>query len=100
MSVQTRADRGPTEGKLGESLQGRPQPIDPPRDLGRVPRELLPEANRRGVHEVGPADLDDFVELSHLGGKGRLQPLERRDEALGDSEQGGESDRRRNGVVR
>ncbi len=53
-----------------------------------VPRELLPEADRHGVLEMGAADLDHAVELRRLAVERRGQDLERRLEQLADGEVG------------
>ena len=72
---------------LGQLLQVRQhvfQVLQAMLQLGDVTRELLPQRERRGVLQVGTADLDDVLEGLGLGLEGVAQLLQRRDEVLVD----------------
>ena len=99
MGVDAGPDRRPAE-RHGQQLVARDLgATDGFLDLAGVATELLTEADRRRVLEVGPARLDHRPELVGLGRQRRLQLDEGRDERLLDGHRGGQLERRRDGVV-
>ena len=84
----------PMRGKAGL------EPLDRESHGRRVAAELLPERDRRGVHEMGAAALHHGRELVGLAGQRSFEMLQRRDQGLAD--RAGRSDvyRRRKRVVR
>ena len=69
-------------------------------DLPGIAPELLAEADRRRVLEVGPAGLHDRPELLLLGDERRLEALERGQQRLLDRHRGRQLERGRDRVVR
>ena len=68
MRVDAGADRGAPGRQLQHGMQGPAGPVDRQLDLPGVAADFLPQANRRGVGQVRPADLDDVVPLLRLVG--------------------------------
>jgi hypothetical protein len=64
------------EGDLGEVFYSIVDALYAAFDLPGVALELLAEADRCGVHEVGPPRLDDVVELPGLPLQRALEPLQ------------------------
>jgi len=52
-------------------------------ELRNIARELLPQRERRGVLQVGAADLDDATEILRLAGQCAAQGRQRRQQVLG-----------------
>src|SRR3546814_19598750 len=77
--VEAGADRGAALGKLQQALGGALQALDAVGDLNGVAGEFLAEGQRRCVHQVGAADLDDAVEGLRLGVERGVQVAERGD---------------------
>ena len=69
-------------------------------ELRRVARELLPERERRGVLQMGAADLDDIAECRRLRRECVAQQSHRRLELLFDRQHGGDVHGGRECVVR
>jgi hypothetical protein len=82
MGIDAGADGGAAQGQFVQSRQGLLQTAAGQFQLAGVAGKNLAEANRRGVLQVGAADLDDVVEGGGLFreppaqlGKGRQQAL-------------------------
>src|SRR3546814_13053503 len=72
--VEAGADRGAALGKLQQALGGALQALDAVGDLNGVAGEFLAEGQRRCVHQVGAADLDDAVEeIGQASGRERVR---------------------------
>jgi hypothetical protein len=99
--VEPGADRGAAERELGQARLDRLEPRQAVADLLRPARDLLAEAHRHRVLQVGAADLDHVVELARLGLERRRRARRgraRRSSAIGAV--GGDVDGRRDDVVR
>jgi hypothetical protein len=75
------------------------RPPDGQLDLPRESAKLLTQPQRRRVHQVRPADLDDPVPLRRLFDQRFVQRLERRQQSVLDLHRHRDMDRRREGVV-
>ena len=80
VAIEAGADGGAAEGEFVDRLERLVGAVDAPLDLLRVAAELLSEAHRRRVHEVGAADLQDAVKFFGLGGQRGPESLQRGDE--------------------
>ena len=100
MSVDAGADRGAADGhverKRGAGLLGA---IDRIVRGGRVTAELLTDSDRRGIHEVSAADLDDLVPRLGLRVERRSKSLERRNKPLSNAQRARDLHRRGESVV-
>src|SRR3546814_18681953 len=97
--VEAGADRGAALGKLQQALGGALQALDAVGDLNGVAGEFLAEGQRRCIHQVGAADLDDAVEGLRLGVE-RGVPVAERGAGLADALlHGGDGHDRRAAVV-
>src|SRR3546814_3524612 len=74
--VQAGADGRAALGKLQQALGGGLQSFDAVGDLGGIAGEFLSEGERRRVHQMGAADLDDLLEGLGLGIEGGVQVTE------------------------
>ena len=82
VGVDPGPQRRPADGKLGQGVARRGQAADPMLDLRGVAGELLAQADRDGVLQVGPTDLDDRIERLGLRGEQFLEIPQRRDQLL------------------
>jgi hypothetical protein len=78
--VESRAHRRAPEWQLAHSRQGGSQAVGSPVHLGGVPAQLLPERERRGVHEVGSTGLHHLGVALRLVAEDDDQVVERRQE--------------------
>ena len=101
--VRMRIEAGPhrraAQRHFAQRRLSPPDPIQTQLDLAGIPAELLAEPDRRGVLEVGPADLHHAVEFACLGSQGHVQPGQRRQELPLDHLHRGDVDGGRNDVV-
>src|SRR5207248_981800 len=98
--VESGTDRGTAQRQLADAWQAGVQPLDADLDRLRVAAELLPQRDRRGVHQMGAARLDDILELALLLPQRLGQVVQRRDEVLHDRIRRRDVDGRREYVVR
>ena len=61
VGVEARPHRGATQRQLVEVGETGLDPLEIGVELGHVPRELLAQGERHGVHEMGAPDLHDLV---------------------------------------
>ena len=78
MGIQAGADGRASQGDFLQSVL-RPLRADQRQlDLAGVSAELLAQADRRGILQMGAPDLDDLVEGARLGVERPVQPLQGR----------------------
>jgi len=100
VGVDAGPDGGAAERHAQQLVARGPRPPDGLLELARVAAELLAQADRGRVLEVGPARLDDRPELVGLGIEGGPEDLEGRQERVGDRHRRRQLERRRDHVVR
>ena len=100
MGVDPGSGGGSPQRHLGHFLAGSLHPRHPQSRLARVAAELLSEADRRRVHEVRAARLDDPVEVARLLGEGVVQAAEGGDQLAVERGPARDVDRGRDDVVR
>ena len=100
MGVDPGPDRGPAERDLEQLGLGRACAPDRLLDLAGIAAELLAEADRCRVLEMGPAGLDDRPERLLLGHQRGVEVLEGGQQVLLDGHRGRQLERRRDDVVR
>ena len=66
MGVEASADRGPPERQLEQVPHRALDAADGGIEHRDISAELLSQSERDGVHEMGPADLDDAPEVPRL----------------------------------
>ncbi len=100
VSVEARAHGRAAQGELGQVRQ-RPLEVrlGVP-ELRDVPRELLAERERNGVHQMGAAELHDASKGIRFRGERFGQALNARQESILHHARGGDVHRRREDVVR
>ena len=76
MGVEARPGGGPAERDLSDPPERGADPVCTEPDLGRIARELLPESDRDGVHQVGAPGLDEVLELIGLALERHPQAVE------------------------
>ena len=84
MRIDPSADRRAAQREFAQMLPGSPQPADAVLDLARVAAELLPQPNRRGIREMGPADFQNRIKFLCLFLQGLLQFFQSRQQVLDD----------------
>ena len=89
MGVQAGPDCGAADGERVERRQRRLDERLGMVELGDVAGELLAQGQRRGVLQMGAADLDDAGESGGLRRERRAQPRQRRQQRAHDAERGG-----------
>src|SRR5690606_33527997 len=99
MGVDAGAHGGAPQGQLAQGLQDILQTADGMFNHGGVAAELLAQADGRGVHQVGAADLDDVIEGLGLFRQGVPQPPEGGQQVVGQAFQGGDVHGRGDDVV-
>src|ERR1041385_3830483 len=97
--IDSSAYGGPTQGQCAQVFRQPCQAGNAVLDLRGVAAELLSETNRRRILEMGAADLDDLTKLIGLGSQRRLEFFQRRNEAMNDTLERRQMDRRRDHVV-
>ena len=100
VSVESRADRGPTCSELVEAGKDEGEAVEIGVELTDVATELLSERERHRIHEVGTPDLGDLRECHGLGVQSVAQRRDRWDEPVGHLAGRGDVHGGREGVVR
>jgi len=77
MGIDPGAHGRASQGEFAEVFHGRLQPPGGPRDLARVAGELLAEADRRRVLQMGAAGLDHGHEFLRFSLEGARQVRQR-----------------------
>ena len=80
VGVNPCAHRRASQREFAQTRHDSLQPFDAPVDLRRIAAELLAQADRHGVHQVGPTGLRHVVELGRLLAERLLQVLQRGEE--------------------
>lgn len=80
--VQTGTDSRSTLGKEAEMGEGTLDALNVAVELSNVARELLAKGERGGVLQVSSSDLDDLLELLHLGLESVAQVLQGRQKSV------------------
>ena len=99
MRVEPGSDGGPAERQLVKAVERALERALAEGELGRPSAELLPERQRRRVHQVRAPDLHDVLESLALGLDALAQRGDRRQEALLDLESDGDVHHGREHVV-
>ena len=99
ISIETGTDRRAAKGELVEVGERGTHAGDALVDLLGPGRELIAEREGHRVHEMGPPDLDNLVEILGLRGEGVTEPRECGQEVVNDVFSGGDVHRGREGVV-
>ena len=99
MCAHAGAHGGATQRKFDQGTQRLAATAAAALDLARVAEELLAEADRGGVLQVGPAGFHDGPELIRLGAQRILERLQRRDQMALDVHGSGHLDGGRDHVV-
>ncbi|CUS31307.1 hypothetical protein COMA2_10033 [Candidatus Nitrospira nitrificans] len=82
MTVQPRADRGPTQCDFAQGRLGLCDPLNTELYLPGIAAEFLPEADRRGVLKVCAPDFYNLIELLRLALQRLIQSSQRRQQLL------------------
>jgi hypothetical protein len=98
-AVEAGPHGGAPESQLREAIAGRLDPRDAQLDLARVSGELLADAHRRRIHQVGAADLHRIVQLRRLARQTCLQLPQGGQQVLVEGLTGGDVERRGHHVV-
>ena len=69
MAIEPCADCRAAERDFAEGLLRPLDPLNAQFNLPRIAAELLTQAHRRGILQMGAADLDDLVELFGFAGQ-------------------------------
>ncbi len=97
--IDARANGGAALRQSGQPLHRVVEPLNRVLDLRAPAVEFLPHRDRHGVHQVGPAGLDDRVGLAGLFFEHAREVRERRQQALLDAERGADMNAGRNHVI-
>ena len=81
---------------MGQSIAQSPEPM---LKLRNVTGKLLPQSQRRGVHQVGSSDFHNLHEFFGLGAQRILDLLHTRDGGLKEHLVGGDVHSGRKGIV-
>ena len=100
LGVEAGADRGAALRQRIKLLEAKPHALLGGAHLRGVAGELLAERQRRRVHRMGAADLDDAGEFLGLCQQSLVQMRERRQQQPCHAVGGGDMHRRREAVVR
>ena len=99
MASRGKSDRSTAQRQFFDRPQGAQDARLATLDLAGVTGKLLPQPDRRRVHEVRAANLDDLPKLPRLVAQGLLQLLEGGDQVILQRFRRRNVDRRRNHVV-
>ena len=80
VAVNPCSHRRAPQREFAQARQDAFQPFDAQFDLRRIAAELLSQADRHGVHQVGPTGLRQVVKFSRLSKERFLEVLQRGDE--------------------
>ena len=97
--IQASADRSSAQRKLAQNFDRFLRAFFRIGNLLRVAGKFLAKPDRRRIHQMGPADLDDVPEFFRLRFKRALQFFQRRDETVLQLFGRADVDRGRNHVV-
>ena len=82
MSVQAGADRSPAKRELAQNVNRFLRAVFSVPDLLRVTGKFLAEPDRRRIHQMRPADLDDLPKLFRFRIECAVQFSERRNQTI------------------
>src|SRR5207247_3569885 len=94
------SDGGPSDREFREGRPAGRDTSDPVVDLGLVPGELLAEADRGRVHQMGASRFHDRIELLRLLRQALFEFAEGGQQVVVDLHEGGDVDRGRYYVIR
>ena len=100
MGVESGTDGGTADAERHDPGQGGIDPAEIRIEQGNVAGEFLPEGDRRGVLEMGPANFDDAGEGLGFGVENVAQFSHGREEVVDDDFRRGNGHGRWKGVVR